>query len=175
MGYLIMVVFLLCSTVCWAQPMSYWLEKERDAKEEAYQKLQKEEDACDVCGIMGKSNEMYRAQKYNTSHYEGEFVRIHAGCMTPDYFVIEAPAGKSKYDFSKWMDNKVRMERLEIAQLFPFLDILDELTNWTASITFYKVKNKNNQKTYELYKWGGSWQTREKQKDGKYTFSGEPK
>lgn len=166
---------LMITSSLYAQPPSYWLAKEREAKAHSWEKLQKEIDICDICGKTDKSNKMYKAQKYGVSFYEGEFVRIHTNCMTPDYFVIEAPPGKSKFDLNTWFENKVRMERIEIARLFPFLDILDELIDWTASVTFYKVKNKNNQKTYELYKWLGTWQTREKQKNGKYKFLGEPR
>ena len=175
MKYIITLLLLLSCSVCFAQPMSYWNEREQQAKSKAWEKLQKEQDVCDVCDAIGKSSEMYKAQKYGVGFYEGEFIRVHVDCMTPDYFVIEAPAGHKEFEFTKWMENKTRMERLEIARLFPFLDILDDLIDWTASITFYKVKNNNNKKTYELYKWEGLWQTREKQKDGKYNFLGVPK
>ena len=173
-----LIIALLCLSLVgevnlaygwWNKETNHWKIMEVEAQKKAALKLQRKTDECDVCGQSGMSNKMYRCNKYLVSYYEGEFVRVHVDCMTTDYSVIEAPLGESKWDFSKWMENKARMERPEIARLFPFLEILDELIDWTASVTFYKVKNTKNGKIYELYKYMGEWKARQKQ-GKKYLF-----
>ena len=166
LGICLLGIALFFNTLAYAD---YWDELKCEAQQQAYIKLLKKEDICDVCGKIGKSSKMYRVIRYEQAYYDGEFVRVHKNCMTMNYFVIEAPKGESD-SFCDWMNNQIRMERVEIAKLFPFLDILDVLTNFTANINFYKVKHKKNKKIYEIYKYSGEWKAREKQTDGKYKF-----
>ena len=169
-GLFILLLTFSFYHLLYGQPIGYWEQKERTAKVEARRKLLLKDDICNVCNKVGKSKQMYRAIEYGKSFYAGEFVRIHKNCIIAKYMIIENPQGEKGISWDEMFSNQLRIERLEIARLFPFLDILDELIDFTSGVVFYSVKNSKTGKTYEIYNWEGSWKTREKLHNGKYLF-----